>query len=68
MTESLSAFVRVFRGRQRGRLVRHYFLVSVILISGGLITSGLVEVYFRYQENWEHLALLQQGEMLPIFP
>lgn len=61
MTESLSAFVRVFRGRQRGRLVRHYFLVSVILISGGLLTSGLVEVYFRYQENWEHLALLQQG-------
>jgi len=43
-----------FRPR-RGRLVRHYFLISVVLISG-----GLVEIYFRYQESWEHLALLQQ--------
>lgn len=49
-----------FAGRKRGRLVRHYFLISVVLISGGLITSGLVEIYFRYQESWEHLALLQQ--------
>jgi len=44
---------------QPGRLVRHYFLISLSLISGGLITSGLVEIYFRYQESWEHLARLQ---------
>jgi len=40
-------------------LVRHYFVISVVLISGGLITSGVVELYFRYQESWEHLARLQ---------
>jgi signal transduction histidine kinase len=45
---------------RRGRLVRHYFFISVLLIGGGLITSGLLEVYFRYQETRENLALLQQ--------
>src|SRR3989304_875452 len=44
----------------RGRLVRHYFLVSVVLIAGGLITSGLLEIYFRYHESRETLALLQK--------
>lgn len=46
-------------GQKRGRLVRHYFVISVVLISGGLITSGLLELYFRYQESWEDLARLQ---------
>jgi len=48
------------RGRGRGRLVRHYFFISVILLSGGLVMSGLLEIYFRYQESREHLASLQQ--------
>jgi signal transduction histidine kinase len=52
-------FIQIFRGRRRGRLVRHYFLISVVLISGGLITSGLVELYFRYQESWDQLTRLQ---------
>ncbi|MGH7845703.1 MAG: GAF domain-containing protein [Candidatus Binatia bacterium] len=52
--------VRLFTGRRGGRLVRHYFFISVVLISGGLITSGAVEIYFRYQESREHLAQLQQ--------
>jgi len=47
-------------GQKRGRLVRHYFLISLVLISGGLITSGLVELYFRYQESLEQVARLQQ--------
>ena len=47
-------------GQKRGRLVRHYFLISLVLISGGLITSGLVELYFRYQESLEQIARLQQ--------
>ncbi len=51
---------QVLRGHRPGRLVRHYFLISVLLIAGGLITSGLLEVYFRYQESQEQLALLQQ--------
>jgi signal transduction histidine kinase len=41
-------------------LVRDYFLISVLLIGGGLITSGLVEIYYRYQESREQLALLQK--------
>jgi signal transduction histidine kinase len=49
-----------FRGRKHGRLVRHYFLASIILISAGLITSGMLEVYFRYQESWEQVGLLQK--------
>jgi signal transduction histidine kinase len=53
-------FLRLFGGRQRGRLVRDYFFISVLLIGGGLITSGLVEIYFRYQESRDQLALLQQ--------
>lgn len=42
------------------RLVRNYFLTSVILISGALITSGLLELYFHYQESWEHFGRLQK--------
>ncbi len=48
------------RGRRRGRLLRHYFVISVLLIAGGLITSGLLEIYFRYHESREHLSLLQR--------
>ncbi len=51
---------RFFRVRQRARLMRDYFLISVILVGGGLITSGLVEIYFRYQESQHHLAELQR--------
>ena len=36
--------------------MRHYFFFSVILLAGGLISSGLVEIYFRYQENLEQLT------------
>ena len=44
----------------RERLVRYYFFFSVILLAGGLISSGLVEIYFRYQENLEQLTATQQ--------
>ena len=49
-----------FGAPRRGRLVRDYFLISVLLIGGGLITSGLIEIYFRYQESREQLAALQK--------
>ena len=42
------------------RLIRRYFLVSFLVLAGGLITSGLVEMYFRYQEIRENIAALQQ--------
>jgi signal transduction histidine kinase len=47
-------------GRRRGRLVRDYFFISVLLIGGGLITSGLVEIYFRYLESRDQLAAVQK--------
>lgn len=53
-------FLQPFPGRGRGRLVRHYFFISVLLISAGLITSGLLEIYFRYKESQEQIALLHQ--------
>ena len=46
--------------RRRGRLLRHYFIVSFVLLSGGLITSGLWEIYFRYQEIRDTIAVRQQ--------
>src|SRR4029077_11637998 len=49
-----------FVGQRRGRLVRDYFFISVFLIGGGLITSGLVEIYFRYLESREQLAAVQK--------
>ena len=57
--QNLKAKIQNRSGRQ-GRLVRHYFRISVVLLSGGLITSGLLEIYFSYRENFEQLALLQQ--------
>jgi signal transduction histidine kinase len=59
--ENLKSKIQNRRIRQkRGRLVRHYFLISVVLISGGLITSGLSELYFRYRESAADLVRLQQ--------
>jgi signal transduction histidine kinase len=52
--------VRNFGGRRRERLLRDYFLISVLLIGGGLSASGLIEIYYRYQESKEQLALLQK--------
>ena len=46
--------------RRRGRLLRHYFVISFVLLSGGLITSGLWEIYFRYQEIRDTIAVRQQ--------
>lgn len=41
-------------------MVRHYFLISVILISGGLVTSGFLEIYYSYREIFDQVALLQE--------
>jgi signal transduction histidine kinase len=55
-----SQIAPLFRRRRRGRLIRHYFLISLLLIAGALITSGVLEIYFRYRESQEHIALLQK--------
>ena len=46
-------------GQRRGRLVRSYFFIFVGLIGGGMIASGLTEIYFRYYETQEHVAVVQ---------
>ena len=53
-------FIQIFRRPRRERLVRNYFFVSVILIAGGLISAGLLEIYFRYNESLEQVHLAQQ--------
>jgi signal transduction histidine kinase len=50
-----------FRSRMppRSRLARHYFFIFATLIGGGMITSGLLEIYFLYYENQEQIAVTQ---------
>jgi signal transduction histidine kinase len=55
-----SQIIPLFRRRRRGRLVRHYFLISLLLIAGGLISSAALEIYFRYRESQEHIARLER--------
>ncbi|MDP2602620.1 MAG: ATP-binding protein [Deltaproteobacteria bacterium] len=52
--------LKYFGGRRRGRLMRDYFLISVALVGGGLILSGAVEIYYRYYETQEQMALFQK--------
>ena len=49
-------------GQRRGRLVRNYFFIFVTLIGGGMILSGLTEIYFRSYETREQIGILQ-GEV-----
>ena len=39
------------RRQPQGHLFRKYLLLFVILISGALLASGLLESYFAYQEH-----------------
>jgi signal transduction histidine kinase len=43
-----------------GRLLRHSFLIAFLLVSGGLMTSGAIELIFRYEESVRSIRLLQQ--------
>ena len=47
--------------RRRGRLLWQYFLISFVLLAGGLITSGLWEIYFRYYEIQDNIATVQRA-------
>jgi signal transduction histidine kinase len=44
----------------RGRLFWKYVVLFVTLVSGALLTSGLVEIYFSYQENKSALVRIQR--------
>jgi len=48
------------RGRTGGRLLRRTFLVSVLLVSVGLIASGALELFFSYREKIDALGELQR--------
>jgi signal transduction histidine kinase len=43
-----------------GRLLRRTFVIALILVSGGLLTSGAVELLFRYRESVEAIEALQR--------
>ena len=47
------------RGAHRGRLFRKYLLLILTLVSGALLTSGAISVYFSYQEVKTALSSLQ---------
>ncbi len=51
-----------FAGRGGRRLVRDYFFVSLFQVGGGIVTSGLLEIYFRYFESREQISQLR-GEV-----
>ena len=46
--------------RHGGRLVRRTFLIALLLVCGGLLTSGVVELVFRYRESVEAIGALQR--------
>jgi signal transduction histidine kinase/predicted transcriptional regulator with HTH domain len=48
------------RHPNRGRLFRKYLLLIITLVSGALLVSGAISVYFTYQETQSALADLQQ--------
>ncbi len=60
ITQFLSNFsIFGFFGRRRGKLVRNYFFIFVTLIGGGMVLSGLTEIYFRSYETREQIGLVQ---------
>ncbi len=50
--------------RLRGRLFRKYLLLILSLVTGALLASGGISVYFTYQENKSALASLQHEKAL----
>src|SRR5262245_13413978 len=50
--------------RPRRRLFWKYVVVFVSLVSGALLASGLIEIYFSYQENKAALIALQQEKAM----
>ena len=51
-----------FLQRYRGQLFYKYVVIFVTLVSGTLLTSGLVEIYFSYQETRTALTRIQWEE------
>ncbi len=49
---------------RRGRLFWKYVVVFGLLVSGVLLASGAIEIYFSYQENKAALVVLQREKAL----
>ena len=47
-------------GKGSGRLLRRTFVIALVLVSGGLISSGVLELFFRYRESVETIEALQR--------
>src|SRR6266700_3403936 len=52
------------RQMYRGRLFRKYLILILSLVTIALLTSGVITVYFSYQENKSALASLQHEKAL----
>ena len=50
----------------RRRLVRKYVVLFVLLVSGALLASGLIEIYFSYKESRAALVALQEEKALGV--
>src|SRR5688572_30777237 len=50
--------------RPRSRLFRKFVLLFVALVGSALLTSGMLELWFSYQENKAALARVQQEKAL----
>ena len=48
--------------KHQGRLFRKYVVVFVVLVSGALLASGLVQLYFSYQENQTTVVSVQRAK------
>src|SRR5258705_6026316 len=50
--------------RLRGRLFRRYLALILTLVTGALLASGAISIYFSYQENRSALANLQHEKAI----
>jgi hypothetical protein len=50
--------------KSRGKLFRKYVVLFVTLVTGVMLASGLMEIYFSYQENKAALVRIQREKAL----
>jgi signal transduction histidine kinase/HAMP domain-containing protein len=50
----------------RGRLFRKYVIIIAGLVSGALLASGAIEIYFSYHENRDALVALQREKAIGV--
>ena len=48
--------------KRRGRIFRKYGAIVELLVGGALVTSGVVQTYFAYQESKDKLGEVQQAK------